>query len=252
MDLHNRLILIIGFLIFDLADAQTVTVAVASNFNSTLRAIVKIYAQESGHDIRISAASSGKLYAQIINGAPFDVLLSADAARPRRLEESGIAVNGSRFTYAIGRLVLWSGDSDLVADDCRSRLETLAFTRLAIANPETAPYGAAARQTLERLGVWQQANKRLVIGENISQALQFTVSGGATMGLVAGASVIDPRLPPAACTWQVPAELHQPIEQQAVLLRQAAGSEAASQFISFLRSDGARTLIEQHGYSVPD
>ena len=234
-----------------IASDQTITVAVASNFHTTLLEIAEQYEALSGHAVRISAASSGKLYAQISNGAPFDVFLSADTERPRRLESAGFAIDGSRFTYAIGNLVLWSRDPALAGDDCKDRLERLQISRLAIANPVTAPYGTASRQALENLGIWTEVRSRLVVGENISQALQFAASGGATLGLVAAAQVKNPRLPATSCLWPVPGDLHSPIEQQAVRLRTGADARLVAEFTAFLRSDVTRAIILHHGYSLP-
>ena len=234
-----------------IAENRTITVAVASNFHTTLQEIAEQYEAESGHVVRISSASSGKLYAQISNGAPFDVFLSADSERPRRLESEGSAIDGSRFTYAIGKLVLWSRDPALAASDCEDRLKTLEFSRLAIANPVTAPYGTASREVLENLGVWTEARDRLVVGENITQALQFVASGGATFGLIAAAQIMDPRLPATSCLWLVPDDLHRPIEQQAVRLRSRADGAPVAEFIEFLRSEVTRAIILRHGYSLP-
>lgn len=234
-----------------IAKDQTITVAVASNFHTTLLEIAEQYEVLNGHSVRISAASSGKLYAQISNGAPFDVFLSADTERPRRLESTGIAIDGSRFTYAIGNLVLWSRDPAFAGNDCKNSLERLQISRLAIANPVTAPYGIASRQMLENLGIWTEARSRLVIGENISQALHFAASGAATLGLVAAAQVKNPSLPATSCLWPVPNDLHSPIEQQAVRLRTGTNAQLVAKFIAFLRSDVASTIILRHGYGLP-
>ena len=252
---HRWFLFLLQFLILTptntIANDQTITVAVASNFRTTLLEIAEQYEVLNGHAVRISAASSGKLYAQISNGAPFDVFLSADAERPRRLESAGIAIDGSRFTYAIGNLVLWSRDPAFAGKDCKNSLEKLQVSRLAIANPVTAPYGTASRQTLENLGIWTEAQSRLVIGENISQALQFTASGAATLGLVAATQIKNPNLPATSCLWPVPNYLHSPIEQQAVRLRTGANARLVAKFTAFLRSDAASATILRHGYSLP-
>ena len=252
---HRWLIFFLQFLILaptnTIASDQTITVAVASNFRTTLQEIAEQYEALKGHAVRISAASSGKLYAQISNGAPFDVFLSADTERPRRLESAGIAIDGSRFTYAIGKLVLWSRDPGFAGSDCKNSLERLQISRLAIANPVTAPYGTASRQALEKLGIWTEARSRLVVGENISQALQFTASGAANLGLVAAAQVKNPNLPAASCLWPIPNDLHSPIEQQAVRLHTGANTQLVVKFTAFLRSDIASAIILRHGYSLP-
>jgi len=214
--------------------------------------LVTRFEAESGHSVRVSSASTGVLYAQITNGAPFDVLLAADAERPRLLETSGHGVFGSRFTYAIGHLVLWSRDPALTEGDCRARLENLGQQRLAIANPDTAPYGAATRDALMDLNLWERVQPQLVVGRNIAQALQYVASGNTSLGFIAGNQTLDERLPEATCSWRVPPEMHRAIEQQAILLRPAADKPVASDFLSFLRNAAGRAIIEQNGYTIPD
>ncbi len=232
--------------------AESITVAVASNFTATLQDLAARFEVESGHSVRVSSASTGKLYAQIINGAPFEILLAADVERPRLLEVSGHGVAGSRFTYAIGHLVLWSWDPKLSAIDCRRGLEDLGRQRLAIANPDTAPYGIAARETLISLGLWERVQPQLVVGENIAQALHFVATGNARLGFIAATQSLDARLPDATCTWSVPPELHRPIEQQAILLKRAADKSTVADFMEFLRGSAGRTIIARHGYTLPD
>jgi molybdate transport system substrate-binding protein len=229
------------------AGEDYVTVAVASNFGATAREIAARFEQDSDYEIRITTASTGKLYAQVINGAPFDVLLAADAERPRRLEAAGVGVAGTRFTYARGMLVLWSR----TADDCHSALRNEDAGRISIANPDTAPYGAAARSYLQQAGLWDAVRERLVIGENIAQALQFAASGNAGLGFIARSQLQAPSLPPASCSWPVPESMHDPIDQQAILLRRGAASEGANAFFEFLRSDAGRAIILRHGYGLP-
>ena len=234
------------------AAAESITVAVASNFTATLHDLAVRFEAESGHTVRVSSASTGVLYAQIANGAPFDVLLAADAERPRLLEADGHGVAGSRFTYAIGHLVLWSRNPALAGANCRARLENLGQQRLAIANPDTAPYGAAARDSLMGLDLWEHVQAQLVVGRNIAQTLQFVASGNASLGFIAGNQMLDKRLPEATCSWPVPPELHNAIEQQAILLQRAADNSVAADFLSFLRNAAGRTIIERNGYTVPD
>jgi molybdate transport system substrate-binding protein len=234
------------------AGAEPVTVAVASNFTTTLHDLVTRFEAESGQSVRVSSASTGALYAQITNGAPFDVLLAADAERPRLLEAAGHGVAGSRFTYAIGHLVLWSRDPALTGADCRAQLENLGHQRLAIANPDTAPYGAAARETLMGMNLWERAQPQLVVGRNIAQTLQYVASGNASLGFIAGNQALDKRLPNATCSWPVSPELHRAIEQQAILLQHGADNAVASDFLSFLRNGRARAIIENSGYAVPE
>ena len=243
-----QLVLLLSGLSILEAHADSLLIAVASNFNATAAELVEKFHASSGHDVRISSASTGKLFVQIENGAPFDVLLAADSARPEKLEASGHGVRHSRFTYAIGQLVLWSRDTDIEASECQERLEHLQSGRLAIANPDTAPYGAAARQSLQQLGLWTRVRSRLVIGENIAQTLQFVVSGNATLGFVAMSQINSDRLPEPSCAWIVTPDLHDPIEQQAILLQRAESNPAAHEFLQFLRSDSGRTIIARSGY----
>jgi molybdate transport system substrate-binding protein len=231
--------------------ADTLTIAVASNFAQPAQVLAALYEKSSGHDVRVTSASTGKLYAQISNGAPFDLLLAADSERPRLLEDSGIGVAGSRFTYALGELVLWSADADFEGLDCREQLGSLGNRKLAIANPLTAPYGVAAREALQAAGVWESVQRNLVFGENISQALHFVASRNAVLGLIAASQSQDVRLPEASCSWPVPASMHSPIEQQAILLSRAADNEVANDFMRYLRSSLATDIIVAHGYKVP-
>lgn len=250
-------VFLVGLMTFGAMAQESITVAVASNFAPAMHDIAAGFEAESGQIVRVSSASTGKLYAQITNGAPFDVLLAADVERPRLLGASGHGAAGSRFTYAIGRLVLWSRDPALAGTDCRDALENpgqprLANKRLAIANPDTAPYGAAAREALVSLDLWNRMESQLVVGENIAQTLQFVSSGNALLGFIAATQSRDARLPQATCAWPVPPELHRPIEQQAIVLQHAAGNPVAADFMAFLRGAAGRAIIERHGYMLPD
>ncbi len=200
----------------------------------------------------MSSGSTGKLYAQIVNGAPFDVFLAADAERPEFLEAAGLIAAGSRKTYAIGHLVLWSRDDDLQGMDCREALQNGNYRRLALANPDTAPYGAAAREFLKSAGLWETASRRAVFGESISQTLHFVATGNATLGFVALSQLQNPALPAATCKWPVPESGHAPLRQQAVLLNRAGDNRGAREFSAFLQTPPARAVIARHGYSVPD
>jgi len=233
-------------------NAATVTVAVASNFSAAMHDIVERFAADTGHTVRVSFASTGQLFVQIRNGAPFDAFLAADAARPQLLEQSGQSIAGSRFTYAIGRLVLWSRDAALAGGNCRSRLYSLGTGRLAIANPDTAPYGAAARDYLVAAGLWSRVKSQLVIGENIAQTMQFVASGNASLGFIAKAQSLDARLPEAVCSWTVPDGLHQPIQQQAILLKRAIDDLVAAEFFKFLHGAVVRDIVARHGYALPE
>lgn len=250
MRLHALLVaaLLPGWLLAD----DVVTIAVASNFATTAAELSAAFTEVSAVAVRISPGSTGKLYAQIVNGAPFDVFLAADSLRPLLLEQSGYAVTGSRQTYAVGSLVLWSRDERLRGKDCREALQQGDYRWLALANPATAPYGAAAREYLEKAGLWESASQRVVFGENIAQTLQFVATGNATMGFVALSQTKDPNLPPATCAWAVPAPSSTSLQQQLVLLERAGSNAGARQFIEFLVSPAARKIIGRHGYMVPD
>ena len=201
----------------------------------------------SDHRLTLIFGSTGKHYAQIINGAPFDAFFAADIERPQRLEIEGFAVEASRFTYAIGKLVLWSPRPDYV-DAQGGVLENGNFRHLAIANPRLAPYGLAAREVLQGRGVWDQINSRLVRGENIAQTFQFVDSGNAELGFVAMAQLSQPGLPFSGSAWQVPQTLYQPIEQQAVLLND---NVATQDLAGFMKSPQGKKIIIEHGYDVP-
>lgn len=230
------------------AFAGEVRIAVAANFTSAMRSLIPLFEKQSGHRAVVSYGSTGKLYTQIINGAPFDILLSADEERPLELEREGYGVPGSRFTYAVGQLTLWSSDSTLV-DAKGEVLHGNRYGRIAIANPKTAPYGAAAVEVLTALGIHQQVKPRLVQGDNVAQTWQFVATGNAQIGFVAHAQVIDAN---KGSWWRVPQSLYTPIRQDAVLLKRGAVQPAARAFLDFLRSDAARAVIERSGYAIND
>ncbi len=229
------------------AKAETLRLAVAANFTDVTRVLVPRFEQASGHQVKVSFGSTGKLYAQTLHGAPFDVFLAADEARPRRLVEEGLAVKGTRFTYARGRLVLWSADEERF-DDGKTFLIHGNFRRLAIANPQTAPYGVAARQVLQHLGVWESVSKKLVRGDSIAQTFQFTATANAQLGLVAASQVKAWKQ--TGSLWSIPDAYYQPISQQAVLLKKGENNHAALAFLEFLRTDPVKATIRDHGYAV--
>lgn len=231
--------------------AESLNVAVASNFADTLRILSQQFTATTGHPVRIMSASTGKLYVQVVNGAPFDVLLAADVERPARLVASQLAVADSRFTYAYGRLALWSRDPELKSQDCLAALRADGTARVAIANPLTAPYGLAAREALQALGIWEQVELRIVQGENIAQALHFAASGNARFGIVALAQLQNESLPVTGCAWTLPPAAHSEIAQQAVLLSRAADNPLAVEFLHFLKGPDAQRVIVERGYSLP-
>jgi len=227
--------------------AGRTTVAVAANFTAPAKEIVALFERSTGHEAILSFGSTGQLYAQITQGAPFEVLLAADQIRPEKAVASGHAVAGSRFTYARGRLVLFSRDESLVNGD--ATLHEGRFDRLAIANPVTAPYGAAAVEALKALGVHDRLAPRLVRGNNVAQAYQFVETGNAELGLVALSQVTGHD---AGSRWIVPERLHTPISQDAVLLKAGKSNPAARTFIRFLRGPEAGAVTRRYGYSSGD
>ena len=227
--------------------AADITVAVASNFSKTIRTIAKQFEQEHGHKVWLSVGSSGRHYAQIKNGAPYDVFLSADVYRPTLLEQEGIAVAQSRFTYALGKIVLWSPDKTLI-DDAGKILQNPQFQHIAMANPRLAPYGRSAKEIIEAIGLWDSLSSHIVQGENIGQTFQFVKSGNAQLGFVAWSQVMQSGAFKEGSHWQVPEELYTPIEQQAVLLNK---NPVAIEFVAYLQNDAARSVIRDAGYNTP-
>lgn len=231
------------------ARAADVTVAVAANFAAPMQRIAAAFAQDTGHRAQLAVGSTGKFYAQIKHGAPFQVLLAADDATPARLEGEGLSVAGTRFTYATGRLVLWSAQPALV-DDQGAVLRAGRFERLALADPKLAPYGAAALQTLSALGLLPAVAPKFVQGENIAQAFHFVASGNAPLGFVAMSQVfLDGRLTQGSA-WVVPANLHAPLRQDAVLLKEGRAHAGAVALMAYLRGDKARAIIRAAGYEL--
>jgi molybdate transport system substrate-binding protein len=228
--------------------ADEVSVAVAANFTDATRRLDALFEQASGHRLKISYGSTGKLYAQIGHGAPFEVFLAADIERPRKAEQAGLAVPGSRFVYARGRLVLWSARPGLF-EAGEPYLQAADFAHLAIANPKTAPYGLAARQVLGRLGIWSSLQARLVRGDSIAQTFQFVATGNAEAGFVAYSQIKGWQGEPGSL-WLIPQDYYEPIEQAAVLLQKGADNPAARAFLEFLQGDAARDLIQSYGYGV--
>lgn len=233
------------------AAAGEALIAVAANFAPVIEALAPGFEAASGHRLVATIGSTGKLYAQIIAGAPFDALLSADTTTPARLEAEGAAVANTCFTYAIGRLALWRPDPDRSLEDGAAVLAKGDFRHLAIANPDLAPYGIAARETLEALGLWPELEAKLVMGQNIGQTHSMVASGAAELGFVALSAVIRQHDTPSGSFWEVPPELFTPIRQAAVLLRPGEGDPAARAFLDYLRSAESRTVIEAFGYALP-
>jgi molybdate transport system substrate-binding protein len=229
--------------------ADEVRVAVAANFATPLKVLAVEFEKDSGHKLLTSAAATGKLYAQIKGGAPFDVFLSADDETPNRLEKEGEAVAGSRFTYATGKLVLWSAKADLVDGQGRV-LVTGDFKHIAIAAPKLAPYGAAAVQVLTQLDLLTALTPRLVQGESIGQTYSFVATGNAELGFVALSQVIENGSIRNGSGWVVPTQLHTPLRQDAVLLMRGRDNRAAKSLLAFLRTNKSRTVIRSFGYET--
>lgn len=230
-----------------LASAEGINVALASNFAPTMEKIKQAFELQSEHRLKLIKSSSGKLYAQIRNGAPFDVFLSADQQRPARLEEEGYIVTGSRQTYAIGRLALWSRDPTMTAS-ARLLQDSARYQKLAIANPRLAPYGEAAMEVLSALDLQERVAGKLVMGENVAQAFQFAFSGGAELGFVAYSQVMSAPETGANSHWLIPDFLYQPIRQDMVLLNDSVASRELEQFMA---GDVAAEILRNNGYALP-
>lgn len=249
----NCLAVVLGLLaaICPPAFAATTIAAVASNFTQPMTEIAEAFEKATGHSAKLSFGSSGKFVAQIENGAPFEVFLSADAEKPEKLEQSQMAVAGSRFTYAIGKLVLWSAKPGFVDDQGRI-LESGGFKHLALADPKLAPYGEAAVEVLKNKGFFEKLQPLFVLGENISQTHQFISTGNAELGFIALSQVIQDGKIGEGSGWVVPETLHAPIRQDAVLLNKGADNPAAPALLQFLKSPQARAIIQKYGYSLAD
>ncbi|HBX55816.1 molybdate ABC transporter substrate-binding protein [Pseudomonas sp. UBA2684] len=229
--------------------AEEVQVAVAANFTAPMQAIARAFKRDSGHTLITAFGATGQLYAQIRNGAPFEVLLAADASTPATLEQAGNGVAGSRFTYAIGKLVLWSAQAGYV-DAQGEVLQRNPFKHLALANPQAAPYGRAALQTLDKLGLRQALAGKLVEGQSITQALQFVSTGNAELGFVALSQVYQDGQISSGSAWVVPEALYEPIRQDALLLEKGMGNPAARALLEYLKGPQAAAIITAYGYTL--
>ena len=239
----------LGALVAGLSPAAEVSVAVAANFTAPMQKIALAFEQDTGHKALLASGATGKFYAQIKNGAPFEVLLAADDETPARLEKEGMTLAGTRFTYAIGRLVLWSRQPGLV-DDKGEVLRKGGFAHIAIANPALAPYGAAASETLGRLGLLAPLKPRMVQVENIAQAYQFVATGNAELGFIALSQVMIEGKISEGSAWLVPVSLHTPIRQDAVVLSTGKDKPAALALAAYLKGEKARAIIRAYGYEL--
>jgi molybdate transport system substrate-binding protein len=230
--------------------AGEVSAAVAANFAAPMERIAALFQKESGHTVKVSLAASGKLYAQIKGGAPFDVFLCADEEIPKRLLQEGLAVAGSRFVYATGRLVLWSAQPGLV-DDKGAVLNTGKFEKLAYAHPLYSPYGTAAKETLTKLTMWNAMQKKLKKGDDVTQAYQLAATENADLAFIALSQIMRDGKVTTGSWWLVPSELHNPIRQSAVLLSGSKDQTAAKALLAFLKSDKAKAVMRGFGYELP-
>lgn len=235
----KKILLIIALLSSNLS-AEEMYVAVASNFTATSKAIAKEFEKETGHQVKLSFGSTGKLYTQIMNGAPFQVFLAADAKHPEKLAQNGEGIKETLFTYATGKLVLWS-----LQENPHQLFNENKFKKLAIANPETAPYGTAAVETLKSMNRWEELQNKMVKGDNISQTQQFIATGNAEIGFISLAQAMQ-----TGYFWEIPQHFYTPLHQQAILLKKGSENAPSRAFLNFLKTPLAIKIITQAGYSV--
>lgn len=244
---RSMFVLLVSLTWFVQAQAAEVSVAVAANFTAPMQQIAKAFEQDTGHRAKLSFGATGAFYAQIKNGAPFEVLLAADEATAAKIEQEGLGVAGSRFSYARGRLVLWSSLPEMV-DDQGEVLRSGTFKRIAVANPKLAPYGTAAMEVLTKLGLLADLQPKMVQGDNIAQTYQFVATENAQLGFVALSQVIRDGKISQGSAWVVPAHLHAPIRQDALLLRSGKENPAATALMVFLKGEKAQAVIRSFGY----
>ena len=233
---------------------QDLTIAAASDLNFAFKELVGEFEKKTGTKVKLSLGSSGNFFSQIQNGAPFDAYFSADIRYPQKLEESGHAVSGSLYRYAVGRIVVWVPKSSRVQID-QAGIEALldpSVRKIAIANPKHAPYGRAAVSTMEHFKIYDRVKDKLVLGENISQTAQYIESGASDIGIIALALALAPSMNSVGKYWEIPAEAHPPIEQGAVILKNGKHHEAAKSFFEFLKSDRGREIMTRFGFVLPD
>jgi molybdate transport system substrate-binding protein len=251
--MHKQSPLLKSFLFFILLfangtlSADEIRVAVASNFITTIKPVVTAFETITHHKVILISGSTGKHYAQIKNGAPFDAFFAADTRRPQLLEEEALTVANSRFTYAIGKLILWSPKNNYI-NSTGDILQKHSFRHIAIANPKLAPYGKAAEEVLRTYNVWHSLKRKIVRGENIGQTFQFVKSGNAELGFISYSQIKHSDHPISGSWWNIPQSLYTPIEQQAVLLKD---TKAARDFLSFIKSEKSLAIIRSFGYATP-
>jgi molybdate transport system substrate-binding protein len=250
-----KLFFFIGFFWFfanpiPISHADEIHAAVATNFHNPLKALVKEFEKISKHKVIIISGSTGKLYAQIINGAPFDIFLSADELRPQLLIQAGMAISGTRYSYALGKITLWSPSQNIISESLKSIFLVNKFSHIAIANPITAPYGRAALQTLKKLGLFNKLKPLIVQGENIGQAFHFVFSNNAELGFVALSQVLDPKNKLKGNRVDIPSEYYDPIKQDIVILKRGESNKGAMDLWHFLKSHQAQEVIKRYGYEL--
>ena len=250
-----RIIAIICALVFsgvNLVGAEEITIAAASDLNFAFKELVVEYEKTTGNHVKLSLGSSGNFYAQIQNGAPFDLYFSADIGYPRKLEEAGLTVSGSLYRYAVGRIVLWAGTASRL--DVSKGLDVLrdpGIKKIAIANPKHAPYGRAAVAAMESFKVYESVKDKLILGENISQAAQFIESGACDIGVIALSLAMAPAMSGKGVYWEIPVEAYPPLEQGAVILKQSKNQEAARRFLEFLQGSQGQDIMRRYGFMLP-
>ena len=254
------LIVSVLFAMFMIAGLSTVssgqagelTVAAASDLSFAFKELVQTFEQQTGEHVKLTLGSSGNFFSQIQNGAPFDLYFSADIGYPRKLEEAGLTVPGSLYPYAVGRIVLWTGNGSHL--DLSKGLEILrepTIKKIAIANPKHAPYGRAAVAAMEYFKVYDQVKDKLILGENISQATQFIESGACDIGIIALSLALAPTMKTRGTYWEIPATAHSPLEQGAVILKQSKNPEAARQFLEFIKGPHGQEVMKRYGFALP-
>lgn len=237
----------------DIVRAEEITIAAAADLNFAMKELVSEYEKTSGHQVKLTLGSSGNFFAQIQNGAPFDLYFSADIAYPKKLEEAGLTVSGSLYRYAIGRIVLWARhESPLEVTQGFATLRQPSIKKIAIANPKHAPYGRAAVAAMEHFKVYDDAKDKLVLGENVSQTAQFVESGAADIGIIALSLALAPVMKAKGTYWEIPVDAHPPLEQGAVILRSSKHKESATQFLEFIKSRQGLAIMSHYGFEVPE
>lgn len=230
--------------------AEDALIAVAANYAGAVSAVADAFAKDTGHSVQITTGATGKLFAQIAEGAPFAVMLSADAKTPARIEAEGLGVAGTRFTYAVGKLTLWSHDAGRIGADPKAALVAEDTLYIAIANPDLAPYGIAAREALQAMGLWEALQPKIVMGQNVGQTFSLVDSGAAQVGFVATSGVQIPGAAPKGSRHDIPQEMFAPIRQDAILLNPGKDNLAARAFLDYLKGDTAKAIAQSYGYGV--